>query len=181
MDAARQPLLVNDSAGPLGPLGPPGPVISLGCLTWGYPHGSGNGAGPLGSPALPDPRSISLPGISSLPEAQPSLSRVRPPPGFTGTPRSPGNFQGQGKCQPSGRHHPSTGKWKWAGPAGPIEHFPSGYLSPARRELGHPRDSPAPLWGPGNFQGRGKRQPSGRHRPSTLVELGRCPTGQRPP
>ena len=49
------------------------------------------------------------------------------------------------------------------------------------RELGHPRDSPAPLWGPGNFQGRGKRQPSGRHRPSTLVELGRCPTGQRPP
>ena len=49
------------------------------------------------------------------------------------------------------------------------------------RESGHPRDSPAPLWGPGNFQGRGKRQPSGRHRPSTLVELGRCPTGQRPP
>ena len=47
------------------------------------------------------------------------------------------------------------------------------------RESGHPRDSPAPLWGPGNFQGRGKRQPSGRHRPSTLVGLG--PTGQRPP
>ena len=53
--------------------------------------------------------------------------------------------------------------------------------SPPSRELGHPRDSPAPPWGPGNFQGRGKRQPSGRHRPSTLVELGRCPTGQRPP
>ena len=49
------------------------------------------------------------------------------------------------------------------------------------RKSGHPRDSPAPLWGPGDFQGRGKRQPSGRHRPSTLVELGRCPTGQRPP
>ena len=38
-----------------------------------------------------------------------------------------------------------------------------------------PRDSPAPLWGPGNFQGRGKRQPSGRHHPSTLVELGKLP------
>ena len=38
-----------------------------------------------------------------------------------------------------------------------------------------PRDSPEPLWGPGNFQGRGKRQPSGRHRPSTLVELGKLP------
>ena len=85
-------------------------------------QGSGNGAGPPGSPALPDQLSISLPGISRLPRAQPSLSGVRPP-----------------------------------------------------------RDSPAPLWGPGNFQGRGKRQPSGRHRPSTLVELGRCPTGQRPP
>ena len=32
-----------------------------------------------------------------------------------------------------------------------------------------------PLWGPGNFQGRSKRQPSGRHRPSTLVELGKLP------
>ena len=32
-----------------------------------------------------------------------------------------------------------------------------------------------PLWGPGNFQGRGKRQPSGRHRPSTLVGLGKLP------
>ena len=85
-------------------------------------QGSGNGAGPHGSPALPDQLSISLPGISRLPGAQPSLSGVRPPPGFTGTPM-----------------------------------------------------------GSGEFQGRGKRQPSGRHRPSTLVELGRCPTGQRPP
>ena len=32
-----------------------------------------------------------------------------------------------------------------------------------------------PLWGPGNFQGRSKRQPSGRHRLSTLVELGKLP------
>ena len=79
-------------------------------------------AGPLGSPAMPDSRGFSLPGISLLSGAQPSLSGVRPP-----------------------------------------------------------RDSPAPLWCPGNFQGRGKRQPSGRHRPSTLVGLGRCPTGQRPP
>ena len=44
----------------------------------------------------------------TLPGAQPSLSGVRPPPGFTGTPRGPGNFHGRGNCQPSGRHHPST-------------------------------------------------------------------------
>ena len=36
-------------------------------------------------------------------------------------------------------------------------------------------------WEPEIFQGRGKYQPSGRYRPSTLVETGRCPTGQRPP
>ena len=52
---------------------------------------------PLGSPALPDPRSISLPGISRLPGAQPSLSGVRPPPGFTGTPMGSGEFSGSGK------------------------------------------------------------------------------------
>ena len=51
---------------------------------------------------------ISIPGIPTLPGAQPSLSGVRPTPGFTGTPRGPGNFHGQGNCQPSGRHHPST-------------------------------------------------------------------------
>ena len=54
-------------------------------------------AGPLGSPALPDPRSISLPGISRLPGAQPSLSGVRPPPGFTGTPMGSGEFSGSGQ------------------------------------------------------------------------------------
>ena len=32
-------------------------------------------------------------------------------------------------------------------------------------------------WEPENFQGRGKYQPSGRYRPSTLVETGRFPTG----
>ena len=87
-------------------------------------------------------------------------------------------------------------KWKWgrpwSAPSGPRPCRTQGAFpfrvslacpGPSRlsRESGHPRDSPAPLWGPGNFQGRGKRQPSGRHRPSTLVELGRCPTGQRPP
>ena len=158
-DAARQPFSVNDSA-LSGHSALPGlsallgPIISLGCRTWGYPHGSGNGAGPLGSPALPDPRSISLPGISSLPGAQPSLgvrgifrvganashqagtappqgsgngagppsspalpdqlsislpgisrlpgpqpslSGVRPPPGFTGTPMGSGEFSVSGQ------------------------------------------------------------------------------------
>ena len=36
-------------------------------------------------------------------------------------------------------------------------------------------------WEPENFQGRGKYQPSGRYRPSTLVETSHCPIGQRPP
>ena len=77
-----------------------GPVISLGCHTWGYPNGSGNGAGPgrpPSSPALPDQLSISLPGISRLPGAQPSLLGVRPPPGFTGTPMGSGEFSGPGQ------------------------------------------------------------------------------------
>ena len=83
-------------------------------------------------------------------------------------------------------------KWKWPAPSAPRHCWTQGAFlfrlslacpgpSLLSRESGHPRDSPAPLWGPGNFQGRGKCQPSGRHRPSTLVELGRCPTGQRPP
>ena len=45
--------------------------------------------GPLGSPALP--------GISRLPGAQPSLSGVRPPPGYTGTPMGSGEFSGSGQ------------------------------------------------------------------------------------
>ena len=54
-------------------------------------------AGPPSSPALPDQLSISLPGISRLPGAQPSLSGVRPPPGFTGTPMRSGEFSGPGQ------------------------------------------------------------------------------------
>ena len=54
-------------------------------------------AGPLGSPAMPDSRGISLPGISLLSGAQPSLSGVRPPPGFTGTPMVSGEFSGSGQ------------------------------------------------------------------------------------
>ena len=65
-DAARQPFSVNDSA-LSGHSALPGlsalpdlsallgPVISLGCRTWGYPHGSGNGAGPGRPPRLPGP------------------------------------------------------------------------------------------------------------------------------
>ena len=65
--------------------------------TWGYPHGSGNGVGPLSSPAMPDSTSFSLPGISLLSGAQPSLSGVRPPPGFAGTPMGSGEFSGSGQ------------------------------------------------------------------------------------
>ena len=133
MDAARQPLLVSALSGLSAIPGRsafpglsalPGQSFHLAAVHGDTPMEVAR-AGPLGSPALPDPRSISLPGISSLPGDQPSLSGVRPPPGFTGTPRGPGNFQGQGKCQPSGRHHPSTGKWKWGRPwPAPLAHRP---------------------------------------------------------
>ena len=48
-------------------------------------------------PAIPDQLSISLPGISHLPGAQPSLSGVRPTPGFTGTLVGSGEFSGPGQ------------------------------------------------------------------------------------
>ena len=54
-------------------------------------------AGPLRPPALQDQMGISLPGISRLSGAQPSLSGVRPPPGFTGTPMGSGEFSGLGQ------------------------------------------------------------------------------------
>ena len=125
-DAARQPFSVNDTA-LSGHSALPGQSSHSAAVHGDTPMEVEMGpalAGPLGSPALPDPRSISLPGISSLPGAQPSLSGVRPPPGFTGTPRGPGNFQGRGKCQPSGRHRPSTGKWRETSRAGPLAHRP---------------------------------------------------------
>ena len=46
---------------------------------------------------------------------------------------------------------------------------------PSLLGVGPPPGFIKPLWGPGNFQGRGKRQPSGRRHPSTLVELGKLP------
>ena len=54
-------------------------------------------AGSFSSPAMPDSRSFSLSGISLLPGAQTSLSGVRPPPGFTGTPMGSGEFSGSGQ------------------------------------------------------------------------------------
>ena len=103
-DAARQPFSVNDTA-----------------LPGQSSHSAAvHGDTPMEVEMAPRPcrsqGAFSLPGISILSGAQPSLSGVRPPPGFTGTPRGPGNFQGRGKCQPSGRHRPSTGKWKWGRP-----------------------------------------------------------------
>ena len=59
---------------------------------WGRPWPA-----PLSPPALPDQLGISLPGISRLSGSQPSLSVVRPPPGFTGTPMGSGEFSGSGQ------------------------------------------------------------------------------------
>ena len=124
-DAARQPLTVNDSA-LSGVSALPGLSALSGVSTLrGLPALPGqsfhsaaiHGDTPMDvemGPASSAPRpcrtqgAFSIPGIPTLPGAQPSLSGVRPPPGFTGTPRGPGNFLGRGNCQPSGRHHPST-------------------------------------------------------------------------
>ena len=87
-DAAQQLLIVDDTA-----------------LT-GHPSHSAavHGDTPMEvemGPALalswPDHLSISLPGISRLPGVQPSLSGVRPPPGFTGAPMGSGGFSGLGQ------------------------------------------------------------------------------------
>ena len=86
-DAARQPFTVIDSA--LSAL--PGQSFNSATV-----HGDTPMEVEMG-PTLPDPRSISIPGIPSLSGAQPSLSGVRPPPGFTGTPMGSGEFSGSGQ------------------------------------------------------------------------------------
>ena len=116
-DAARQPFPVIDSAlsGVSAPSGVsalpgvsalsgvsaiPGQFIHSATVHGDIPMEVEMGstlAGPLGSPAMPDSRGISLPGISLLSGAQPSLSGVRPPPGFTGTPMGSGEFSGSGQ------------------------------------------------------------------------------------
>ena len=60
-------------------------------------------ASPLSPPALPDQMGISLPGISLLTGSRPTLSGVKPPPGFTGTPMGSGEFSGLGQT-PATRH-----------------------------------------------------------------------------
>ena len=102
-DAARQPLTLNDSAlsgvsgvsalQGLSALSGVSALLGLSALPGQSFHSAAiHGdtpwmwkgpalAGLLGSPALPDPRSISIPGIPTLPGAQPSLSGVRPPRG----------------------------------------------------------------------------------------------------
>ena len=89
-DAARQLFIVDDTGHPshLAAVHGDTPMeVEMGLAL----------AGPLSSPALPDQLSISLPGISCLSGVQPSLSGVRPPPGFTGTPMGSGEFSGSGK------------------------------------------------------------------------------------
>ena len=102
MDAAQQLFLVDDSAlsghsALPGYSALPGPSSHSAAVHGDTPMEVEMGpalAGPLGSP---DQRSISLPGISRLSGAQPSLLGVRPPPGFTGTPMGSGEFSGSGQ------------------------------------------------------------------------------------
>ena len=105
MDATRQLFLVDDTAlsghsALPGYSAVPGQSSHLAAVHGDTPMEVEMGpalAGPPNSPALPDQLSISLPGISRLPGAQPSLSGVRPPPGFTGTPMGSGEFSGSGQ------------------------------------------------------------------------------------
>ena len=101
-DATRQPFSVNDSAlsghsALPGLSALPGQSFHSATVHGDTPMEVEMGPTLVGSPAMPDPRSISLPGISRLSGAQPSLSGVRPPPGFTGTPMGSGEFSGSGQ------------------------------------------------------------------------------------
>ena len=151
-DAARQPLTVNDSAlsgvsalpGLSGVSALPGlsgvsALPGLSALPGQSFHSAAiHGdtpmdvemgpalAGPFGSPALPDPRSISIPGIPSLSGAQPSLSGVRPTPGFTGTPMGSGEFSGSGQS-PAIRQAPPLHSGAGL--------YPKGYSYPTPRGL----------------------------------------------
>ena len=82
MGAAPQPLIVDDTAF----MGQSSHLAAIhGDTPMEVEIGSAM-AGPLSQPALPDQIGISLPGISLLTGSGPSLSGVRSPPGFTGTP-----------------------------------------------------------------------------------------------
>ena len=125
-DAARQPLTVNDSAlsgvsalPGLSALSGVSALLGLSALPGlsallgqSFHSAAIHGDNPMDvemGPASSAPRPCRTQGAFPFrPGAQPSLSGVRPPPGFTGTPGDPGNFHGRGNCQPSGRHHPST-------------------------------------------------------------------------
>ena len=90
-DAARQLFIVDDTA-------LTGHPSHLAAVHGDTPMEMGPAmACPLSPPALPDQLGISLPGISRLSGSQPSLSGVRPPPGFIGTPMGSGEFSGSGQ------------------------------------------------------------------------------------
>ena len=93
VDVARQLFLVDDSA-----LSGHSALPGYSALPGPSSHSADvHGDTPMEVEMGPDPRSISLPGISRLSGAQPSLSGVRPPPGFTGTPMGSGEFSGSGQ------------------------------------------------------------------------------------
>ena len=100
-DTAGQPSLGDDTA-------LTGQSSQQWLASMGIPSGkwrwSRSQPAPLTPTALPDQRGISLPGTSYLTGSQLSLMGVEPPPGFTGPPWGPENFQGRGKCQPWGSH-----------------------------------------------------------------------------
>ena len=98
-DAARQLFTVDDTA-LTGHTALTGQSFHLAAVHGDTPMEVEMGpamAGPLSPPALPDQLGISLPGISRLSGSRPSLSGVRPPPGFTGTPMGSGEFSGSGQ------------------------------------------------------------------------------------
>ena len=137
---------------------------------------SGNRAGPgrpPSSPALLDQLSISLPWyLSPALGPSPPSRELGHPRGIHRTPMGSGEFSGPGQT-PAIRQAPPL----HFGGIRPLPNRTTATITSVTAPVVTmgPRDSPAPLWGPGNFQGRGKRQPSGRHHPSTLVELGKFP------
>ena len=109
---------------------------------------------------------ISLPGTSYLTGSWLSLMGVEPPPGFNGTPMGAGEFSGSGQ-RPAVRQVPPL----HSGGNRPLPNRTTATIA------SHTAPKAVTMAVCPLKHGRGKRQPSGRFRPSTLVETGRCRWG----